>query len=449
MENHLLRRSIVSKVGILIFLLAACSESDHKAERADYEYVNEWVEMTLYLSKNTGANSPTYASRALGYIGLAMYESVVPYLEDYDSVLPQLADFESLDAEMEGDPLLSLNAAQAEILRLIYNQTVEENKEKIDSLEQKIKKDLLRSTHREGARISIEWGQKVARKIFERSKSDGGHRAYLRNFDKEWVHPEGPGSWKPPLFAQSFSHHPLHPHWGRNKTFVIANRQINTPDYISYSRDTTSVYYRQFLEVYQKDLSLSQEEKEAALWWGDDPDDTFTPPGHSFYIAMKAVEGFKPSLGKTVETYAKVGIAVADAFIKCWEWKYYHFTERANTYIPQNIDESWESFWPDPPFPSFPSGHAINAGTSAAILIDLYGNDFTFVDDSHVGRERDHVREVDFRARKFDSFWEAAEETANSRFYGGIHIPYDNEVGLRKGREIAKNVNMLRWKNED
>ena len=51
--------------------------------------------------------------------------------------------------------------------------------------------------------------------------------------------------------------------------------------------------------------------------------------------------------------------------------------------------------------------------------------------------------------RSFDTFWDAALETADSRFYGGIHTQLDNEVGLEKGVEIAKNVYALEWKNND
>jgi hypothetical protein len=149
---------------------------------------------------------------------------------------------------------------------------------------------------------------------------------------------------------------------------------------------------------------------------------------------------------KIAETYAKTGIAVADAFIKCWEWKYHFFSERPNTYIPQFIDPEWESFWPDPPFPSFPSGHAIQAAAAATVLEDTFGKPFSFTDKAHEGRERDELRDTDFVVRSFNSFWEAALETADSRFYGGIHTPQDNQVGLTEGVKIAKNVLELQWK---
>ena len=139
-------------------------------------------------------------------------------------------------------------------------------------------------------------------------------------------------------------------------------------------------------------------------------------------------------------------MAVADAFILCWRWKYHFFTERPNTFIPQFMDQEWESFWPDPPFPSFPSGHAIQAAASSTVLASLYGDEFHFTDDAHANRARDEIRETDFIPRTFHSFWEVAQETADSRLYGGIHTPLDNQIGLEEGRKIGKNVAQLSWR---
>jgi membrane-associated phospholipid phosphatase len=141
-----------------------------------------------------------------------------------------------------------------------------------------------------------------------------------------------------------------------------------------------------------------------------------------------------------------VGLTVADAFTDCWKWKYHFFSERPNTYITQFIDPEWESFWPDPPFPAFPSGHAIQAAATATVLTDLFGDNFAFTDSAHVGRPRDELRGVEFRARSFGSFWDFAVETANSRFYGGIHTPQDNQAGQDAGVLIGKNVNGLVWR---
>ncbi len=432
--------------------LVGCNPTPAPPLLQDHEIAVQWAEMTLHIIKTTPANTPTYASRCLGYIGLTMYESVVPGFPSYNSLAGQLNGLNKLPAVEAGKSYhwqLSLNAGQAAILRSIYNQTSDENKAKIDSLEQVIFKNIAAAIKDKALMDrSVAYGRAVAGQIFEWSKTDGGHRGYLKNFDKKLVHPEHLGCWKPPLFAQSFSHHPLHPHWGECRTFLKENAALPPPYMIPFDSTKASPYYQQFLAVYKKEPELTQEEKEIAIWWADDPDASFTPPGHSYYLATLVIQAKKPDLIQCAETYSSVGIAVADAFINCWKWKYHYFSERPNTYITQHIDERWESFWPDPPFPAFPSGHAIQGGAAAKVLMHLYGNEFSFTDRAHVGRERDEVRDTDFKERTFATFWAAAEECANSRFYGGIHTLQDNKAGLEQGAKIAENVNNLRWRKE-
>ncbi|PWK26931.1 PAP2 superfamily protein [Arcicella aurantiaca] len=406
--------------------------------------------MTLYITKNTPSNSPTYSSRCLGYIGLTMYESVVNAYPNYQSLSGQLNGLDSLpkpEKNKKYDWKLSLNAAQATVLKNIYNQTSDKNKLKIDSLENVIFEYYTQNIQDKALiERSVTFGKSIANSIFEWSKTDGGHRGYLKNFDKKMVHPQRAGSWSPPLFAQSFSHYPLHPHWGENRTFLKVNHEIQDPKVIPFDTLPNSEYYQQFQRTAKQKETLTQAQKEAAIWWSDDPEETFTPPGHSYYLATLVIKKVQPDLIKCTETYAKVGLAVADAFINCWKWKYKFFTERPNNYVTQHINQRWESFWPDPPFPAFPSGHAIQASATATVLAGMYGDKFTFTDDAHVGRKKDEIRNVDYKARNYNSFWEVAQETANSRFYGGIHIPQDNERGLEKGKEVGENINHLIWK---
>jgi hypothetical protein len=431
------------------WLLVSCSPENKKLPE-DFEVATAWADMTTYITKTTPANTPTFASRCFGYIGLAMYESIVNGYPEYQSVAPQLNGLGNLPLAEKGmvyNWQLVLNAGQAEILRNIYVQTSDVNKGKIDSLENYFTVQFKRKIPDESITArSVLYGKKIAQIIFEWSKTDGGHRGYLNNFDKKLVFESKPGCWQPPLYAQSFSHFPLHPHWGNNRTFLAVDSSIPAPAFIPFDTLPGSAYYNQFMQVYEKEKILTQQEKEAAIWWSDDPDVTFTPPGHSYYLATTVIKKTKPSLIICAETYARIGMAVADAFRNCWKWKYQFFTERANTFVPQHIDQHWESFWPDPPFPAFPSGHAIQAAAAATVLTNLYGEKFAFTDSAHVGRPRDEIRNTDFKARHFNSFWEVAEETANSRFYGGIHTPQDNARGLEKGKIIGDNINQLNWK---
>ena len=442
---------IISLFLVFSWFLSSCRQKNNLPPQ-DFELATAWADLTTYITKTTPANSPTFASRCFGYIGLTMYESVVNGFSEYQSVASQLNGLGALplpEKNLQYNWQLVLNAGQAEIIRNIYIQTSDKNKAKIDSLEKDFEERIsVAVTDKSVASRSITYGKKIAKSIFEWSKSDGGHRGYLNNFDKKLVFAEKPGCWRPPLYAQSFSHFPLHPHWGKNRTFLVIDSSIDAPAFIAFDTTPGSEYYEQFIHVYEKEKVLTQEEKEAAIWWSDDPDVTFTPPGHSYYLGTIAIRKTKPGLAKCAETYARIGMAVADAFRNCWKWKYQFFSERANTYVPQHIDQRWESFWPDPPFPAFPSGHAIQAAAAATVLTDLFGDHFSFIDSAHVGRPKDEIRNTEFKARRFDSFWQAAEETAMSRFYGGIHTSQDNARGLEKGKIVGNNVNQLRWKTK-
>ena len=139
-------------------------------------------------------------------------------------------------------------------------------------------------------------------------------------------------------------------------------------------------------------------------------------------------------------------MAVADAFVNCWKCKFTFHNERPSTFVRANINIAWTPYWPEPPFPAFPSGHSTQGAATAVVLTDMYGATVKFVDDSHVGRAKDVIRNVEFKARSFNSFWETAEESAWSRFLGGIHTQQDNETGLAEGKKIGANVNGLKWK---
>ncbi len=434
---------------ILILFIGITSCKQLPKEIPDYEVAAQWADMTLYITKNTPANSPTFASRCLGYMGLAQYEAIVHGTSDHKSLAGQLNQLESLPIPNSDDSynwLMVLNRSQSELLKSLYLQTSDQNKLKIDSLENRIQKILEKNENRKTTTKSIAYGTELAKALFDWSKTDGGHRGYLKNFDQDFNREPFPGSWKPPLFAQSFSHKPLHSFWGENRTFAPQNTSLELPEYIEYDPVEGSEYYNQFLSVYQKKNNLTLEEKEAAIWWSDDPDITFSPGGHLYYITNSLIRRNKPNILLSAKTFALVGMSVADAFIKCWKWKYHFFSERPNTFVPEFIDKKWESFWPDPPFPSFPSGHAIQASAAVTALLNSFENNIEFIDSAHVGRERDRIRNVEFKARSYSSIWGIAQETADSRFYGGIHTPQDNKVGLEQGTIIGKNIINLNWK---
>lgn len=409
------------------------------------EVALKWSTMHLQLVRNSPGQTPPVASRTFSYAGLTMYESLVAGMPGNQSMAGQLQGLTTLPTVEAGQSYnwaLSANAAEADILRGLFANTTDVYKKKIDSLETTLFNQF-KSVDAATSERSSAYGKLVAKAIFDWSKTDGGHEGYNRNFPADFVPSAEAGTWRPTENGRVI---PMQPYWGKNRTMLASTAVGALPVPLPVSTQVTSQYFAQYLEVYAKNISLTQAEKETSVWWADDPSETFTPPGHSYNLARIAIQTDKASLGKAAETFARVGIAVTDAFIACWKCKFTYNNERPYTFVRRAIDPNWVPFWPAPPFPGFASGHSTQSAAAAIVLTDLYGSAFAFTDDSHVGRVRDTKRNVDFKARTYRSFWEAAEESGYSRILGGIHTRQDNEVGLKEGRTIGQNINALRWK---
>ena len=125
----------------------------------------------------------------------------------------------------------------------------------------------------------------------------------------------------------------------------------------------------------------------------------------------------------------RVGVAVADGFIGCWDAKFQYDYIRPVSFIRARIDPKWEPLLITPPFPEYPSGHSTQSGAAAAVLTEIFGEDRAFGDPTH---EEDGIA-----TRHFTSFWAAAEEAAISRLYGGIHFRAAIDRGLEQGKCIG------------
>jgi hypothetical protein len=458
MKNSLQFRRIKFIITALcaVVLLDACNPADSSdvqpvavnvVDKIPSTIASQWAELQLALTKRTAGYTPPVASRAYGLAGLTMYESVVAGMPEKRSLAGQLSKLTSLptiDAAKQYNYGLSLNAGQASILRNLYAEASRPqavaNKKSIDSLETLIATSLRTGVSQDIIDRSIAYGDTVARSIFAWSIDDGGHQGYKRNFPTTYVIPVFPGAWQKTENGQS----PMQPYWGANRTFVTANAYISPVDPIPFSTSTTSAYFKAYKEVYDKNITLTATEKEIAVWWADNPVDTPTPPGHSYSIANIAVKKAGVGLGKAAEAFARTGIAVADAFILCWKCKYTYMNERPYTMVNRMIAK-WTPFWPAPPFPGYMSGHATQSSASAEVLTAMFGENFAFTDNSNEGMGIETKTNTPYKVRSFSSFRAAAEESAMSRFYGGIHTKQDNEIGLQEGKKVGVNINALKF----
>ena len=408
-----------------------------------------WFELQMELIERTPGFSPPVASRALGYSSVALYEAVVPGMNGYRSLAGQLNGLASVPDIKTGSayhwPAVA-NSVLARITRKLYANTSPEFTARIDGLEAffsatykgKIAEDIIdRSTAH---------GRAIADAIFEWSKSDGGHEGYSKNFPA-YTPPAGPGMWVPTPRSGGTPQSALQPYWGKNRPFVLPvgqpSRDCDPGPPPAYSTDPTSDFYREGFEVYTTVKRLSTEQRAIALFWADDAGKTCTPPGHSFSILSQCIRMKKSSLEFAAEAYAKLGIALADAFISCWDVKYRYNLIRPITYIQAVIDPKWNTPiitdpLDTPPFPEYPSGHSVQSGAATRVLTSLYGVGFAFIDHTH--------HPAGQPARSFTSFDAFANEAAISRLYGGIHFRSAIERGVRQGKRIGEAVLKLKFK---
>ena len=404
------------------------------ASEHDADVALAWFDLSLDLVRTTAGYSPPVASRAFAYLGLTLYETVVIGMPGFRSLSGQIPGLITPNPTRAGRRLhwpTAANAALAATTRSLFATTSASNHGAIDALEAS-----LRPTNGPPGLVgdSISWGNDVAAAVLSAARTDGGHDGHLRNFPADYVPPAGPGLWvpTPPGFLSA-----LQPRWGENRTLAVpSGAHCASGDHPDFSVAAGSRFYLDAVEVYDTSNGLTAEQIEVAHFWSDDPGSTPTPPGHSISILNQTIEADGLDLALADEAYLKVGIAVSDAFVTCWNTKYRYNLVRPVTYIRDVIDADWSPLLTTPPFPEYTSGHSVQSGAAFQVMADLLGDEHSLVDHTHDARG--------VLPRIFTSFSQCAQEAAISRLYGGIHFRPAIELGLEQGRCVADAVRRLR-----
>jgi hypothetical protein len=432
---------------ILISVFSGCQKdpefkTSQTAEQQPLTVATKWFEQFYALTKASPGFTPPVAARAFGYAGVALYESVVPGIPTHQSLGTKLNGLPKMPTPNLGQNYYwpaCANAAMAYLARNLYANMPNAQLEVVNQLEKQMVETFSSFADSETLNRSKVFGQSIGEAIYIWSMIDGGHEGYNKNFPENYAAPTGPGKWVPtaPSFQRA-----LQPYWGSNREFVtgiISQSQTLTP--LTYSTSNTSPFFSQALEVYTVTNSLNKDQEIIAHYWSDDPGIGGTPPGHSVNIATQILTKENASLALAAETYCKVSIAVADAFISCWKSKYEFNLLRPITYIRDVIDSTWTPILNTPPFPEYSSGHSVQSSATAQVLSDLFGYRYSFIDRTHEMR-----KDIVGTPRLFASFFDYAEEAAISRLYGGIHFRDGIHFGLKQGRIIGEEVGALPFK---
>ena len=434
---------------LLIGFLQSCTKDQPLVESQETEtfaanHLIDYYDLICTTTKNTPGFFPPQAARAYGYISITNYEAVRHGIEGAVSLQSQLKGFQSYpmpvpEHDLEYNWAIASNAAVAKMMLYMYDKNLKAaDKLLIEDMEKANLKEMSATINVEIVDRSVAFGKKVADVVYDYSKGDGGHEAYLEPFQKPYAIPTDAYCWVPTGSVKD----PLSPRWGNNRPFMDVNvEKTKVPMPVVFSESKDSEFYREAIATYNQVKNNTTEQVEIAKYWSDDPFATCTPAGHTFNILTQILFEEKATLAKTSVAIARLGIAENDAFIACWKGKYDHVLLRPVTYINRHIDPAWKTILGTPPFPAYTSGHSCEMGAGSRVLSAMFSKgdgNFQFTDYSQL--------KYGFYARSFSNFDVMAEECANSRLYGGIHYPMDNSKGLQLGRAIGDNVNKrLKW----
>lgn len=249
------------------------------------------------------------------------------------------------------------------------------------------------------------------------------------------------------------THKPLAPYPGAGTTNLLANAK--------YKQDFDEV--RDYGAVGRNKRSAAQER--IGVYWGyDGAMNLGVPPRLYNQIARKLVASLSLNLARTAELFAQVNVAMADAGIDAWHWKYQYDLWRPVVGIRYESTPDADPFWAPlgapqtnvsgrytltPGFPAYPSGHAtfgaalfqtlrlaLATGTGPITLAEVLAEEtagadipaehFTFVSDELDGISTDSDGSVrQLTPISFKSFARAVWENSVSRIYLGVHWRFD------------------------
>jgi len=462
--------------GVGTLLLQSCREFEVDQSRTlvrahSNEVTMRWNDVFLQLDRYAVGYRPGPVPHALGYLGFAAYESVVPGMPEHNSLanLYNGLSVPKYDESLEYHWPTVINEVYAFLMKRFFFHMENSYPTEfglIEKTHQELYNKYAAETSSEVLERSVQRGQEVARIFYDWERTDeAAHNAFLTP-RPPYNAPTGPGYWEPtiPDFAQA-----LFPFWGQVRTFALREEEQLARPPIPYSEHPESLFFSQAFEVYSMVKNIKENGTEAyemrwlAEFWSDDILGlTFSPPSRLIAVADQVVKAENLNLEETVELYAKLGMSLNDISVAIWQSKYVYNLERPVSYIRRVVSRyypeaaNWSTILNNPidgfegvtpSFPAYPSGHSGFGGAGGKILSSFFEfnskrpGTYTFTDQCHLYRT-----EFNGKPRTLASFKDLAYEDAYSRIPLGVHFRMDCDAGVLLGELAAQRVLELPWK---
>lgn len=258
----------------------------------------------------------------------------------------------------------------------------------------------------------------------------------------------------------------VNPGWGDVRPFLLSSATqfaaplppaLTSPEYTAAYNETKS-YGAIKLDGTPNPLSSTERTLIANFWRQDAELPVFQVARQ---VADAAVDAGQLTLLQTADLFARLGAAVADARIAIYNvkydpelgglfWRPVQGIRRGNEDGNPDTagDPTWNTLIPTPNHPSFIGGNAGTAAAGAKVLEEFFGSDdigsilggsgilglstFEALSGTVSGSTPTNAA-----SRSFTRFSDAAQESADSRIYGGIHWRFDNVASQLIGGQIG------------
>jgi hypothetical protein len=424
-------------IAAILVLMIACAtepEGNWKNKVKDPEFVHKSVKQVTDVIVHD-IFSPPVAARIYAYMSIAGYEAGIAGDNTYQSLGGQINGLTTVPRPEDNQEYCYELASVQAMLKI--GRTLVFSEDKMDVFYQSIMNEFRETGMPEDVfERSVGYGTKVADHVLAWAGADNYKQT--RSFPKYSIETD-PATWKPtpPAYMDA-----VEPHWNKIRTFAIDSpAQFKPVPPTAFSFEKKSQFFKEAVEVYEMGKNLSEEQRRIAFFWDCNPfimnvkghvmfaTKKISPGGHWMNITNVACKKANADFLQSAEAYVRVSIGLVDGFISCWDEKYRSKLIRPESYINQYIDEDWVPVLQTPPFPEYTSGHSVISSASAVTLTKLFGENFSFTDSTEI--------EFGLEARTFKSFYDASDEAAISRMYGGIHYRPAVVNGVTEGRAIG------------
>jgi hypothetical protein len=377
--------------------------------------VLHWSEVAFDAAFAPGPASPVPFFRNLAIVHVAMYDAVNAIDRSHDPYF----------ANVHASSGASMEAAAAQAAHNTLSALYPSQQTTFDAA---LAEDLV-GIPPGRANQGIEVGKEVARQILEWRSTDGS------DMPGTFSLPDEPGNWQPTGAPAAFVHA------GSITPFAVESTSQFRPD--PPPSLASAEYAAGFNEAKElggaTSTARTTAQTNAAMAWRT----PFSLQKAWFVdIAAEVAQARGNSLPENARLFAMLGVANNDTLQTTFASKYHYGLWRPVTAIqradedgnPDTVaDPSWTPLHPaTPPYPTY-AGNAAGVGaTFATVLSNYFGSDdigFDIQWPDTVGGPRSYA-----------SFSQAAQETADSRIWGGIHFRFDSLAGEYVGTHVADHV---------